>query len=76
MLFPTSGQRKFLPFAAGLLFLGLTFLNYSRIDSTSLSVSDTMVSFIPQTMISAILFLSILYFVRRVSGRKSNPARS
>lgn len=39
------------------IFLGLTAWNFLRIDRTSHSVSDTLMDFIPQTLILIIVFL-------------------
>ncbi len=54
-----------------LLFIGLIIYNFFRIDETSHSVSDTLINFIPQTVVFAGLFSVFCYFKsERPSGEE------
>ena len=43
------------------IFIILVLLNFFRIDSTSHSASDTLINFIPQTIILALILIAICY---------------
>ena len=49
------------------VFIGLAVLNFLRIDSKSHSVSDTLINFVPQTIILILLFI----YICRKTGEKS-----
>lgn len=61
---PISWQGWFITFS----YFILVIYNFVRIDSTSHSVSDTLINFIPQTILFTTLFSITCYF----TSEKSN----
>ena len=45
-----------------LLFIGLTVWNFLRIDATQHSGSDTLINFVPQTVLSVLVLLTICWY--------------
>ena len=52
-------------------FIGFTIYNFFRIDGMSHSVSDTLINFIPQTLVFAGLFSVVCYFKSDKSSDKN-----
>jgi hypothetical protein len=64
---PTSWQGWLLSFG----YIAFTIYNFIRIDRLSQSVSDTLINFIPQTIIFTGLFSVICYFTSDNSSEKN-----